>query len=124
MQELAHVVLTGMRRRRPDMNIETQLELLAKLMSSTPAALFRINHRKGSVEIGKDADFAVIDPHAIWMLNGQNVQSKVGWSAYEGFTMTGRVEATIRRGENIWTRDGAIFGSPTGEWLDAVPTFQ
>mgnify|MGYP005990514123 CR=1 FL=1 len=120
VQELAIGVLTGMRRRRPHVPVVEHLQLLAELLAARPAALFGIDHRKGSIEVGKDADMVVLDPDTTWMFSQGDVQSKAGWSAYEGFTMSGAVDITILRGRRIWDRASATFGPSDGQFLDAV----
>jgi dihydroorotase len=120
VQELATTVFTGMRRREPETPVAQHMTTLARHLAQRPAELFGISARKGTIAAGKDADFAVFDADATWMFGGHDVQSKAGWSAYEGWTMAGRVTKTIRRGQVIWEYvDGPAFGEPDGVWLDA-----
>ncbi|MFO1292265.1 MAG: amidohydrolase family protein [Rubrivivax sp.] len=74
----------------------------ARLLASNPARLFRIGHRKGALEVGRDADVAVLghrpgryDPAA----SGHN---RVGWSPYEGMSLEYRPVATFARGELVY----------------------
>ncbi|MEV4504763.1 dihydroorotase [Streptomyces klenkii] len=124
VQELLTAVFTGMRRRFPEMPLDEVMTRIARFASQRPAELFGIAGRKGSVAPGLDADFTLFDPDAVWMMSAGHVQSKCGWSAYEGWTFTGRPAVTVRRGEVIFDNrgDGPVFGAPTGEWLDAAPT--
>lgn len=125
VQELAPAVFTGMRRRQPDVPPDRHASLLAQVFSTRPAQLFGIDHRKGSLEVGHDADFAVLDPDCVWMLASTAVESKAGWSAYEGWTMNGRIVSTFRRGELIFDgRESPVFGEPRGIWLDAKAPIQ
>lgn len=71
----------------------------ARLLAANPAKLFRIDHRKGALEVGRDADITVMahaphfyDPAA----SGHNF---VGWSPYEGIELPYKVAATFVRGK-------------------------
>lgn len=77
----------------------------SRLLAANPARLFRIGHRKGALEIGRDADIVVMahdprryDPAA----SGNNV---VTWSPYAGIELPFRPIATFQRGELVF--DGA-----------------
>ncbi|MHA7962465.1 amidohydrolase family protein [Streptomyces sp. L500] len=92
----------------------------SRVCSANPARLFGLDDRKGSVTEGMDADFVLFDPDATWLMSAHHAQTKNHWSAYEGWTFTGRPDLTVRRGEVAWDgREAAIFGSPKGTWLDA-----
>jgi dihydroorotase len=120
VQELAVTVYTGLRRREPAVPVDQHLQLVARHLAQRPADLFGIGARKGTIDISKDADFAVFDPDHTWMFGRSDVWSKAGWSAYEGWTLAGRVTTTIRRGRVIWESEGGpTFGDPEGIWLDA-----
>jgi dihydroorotase len=120
VQELLPALYSALRANRPDDTPEDLLAVIAHVLSAHPARLFGLSSRKGAVAIGADADLTVFDPAALWSLTGREVQSKCGWSAYEGRTFTGRVETTIRRGEVIFSRTESgepCFGEPTGLWV-------
>ncbi|MFB4426963.1 dihydroorotase family protein [Streptomyces sp. QL37] len=120
-QEMLTALHTGMRRRYPDRPLDDVMEAIARLSSQRPAELFGLMAEKGSIEPGKHADFVLFDADATWIMRGQDVEAKVGWSAYEGWTFTGQVAATIRRGEVIYDAEAeSRFGSPTGRWLTAT----
>ncbi|MEO3778485.1 dihydroorotase family protein [Micromonospora sp. B11E3] len=116
VQELAVAVWTGMRRRWPDEDPDVAAVRLARLLASAPAELFGLPG-KGRLETGADADFVLLEPDVTWMLSAPQTWSKCGWSAYEGWTMTGRVRRTVRRGEVIWDAETGSFGRPEGRWL-------
>ncbi|MEV7502668.1 dihydroorotase family protein [Streptomyces sp. NPDC093018] len=120
VQELLPVLLTGLRRRYPDRPLDDLLTLVATVCASRPAELFGLAARKGRITPGHDADLVVLDADATWCLTGDQIRSKCGWSAYEGWTLTGRPDTTIRRGEVIYDHASGRFGSATGEWLDAT----
>jgi dihydroorotase len=123
VQEMLTAVHTGLRRRNPFEPPDAHLSLLVRLLAERPAELFGLDERKGRLRPGLDADFVLFDADERWMLGPDAIHSKCGWSAYEGWTMTGRVLHTVRRGETVYRRertgDEPEFGTPTGRWLDA-----
>lgn len=84
----------------------------AHLLAANPARLFRIDHRKGALEAGRDADIVVMahDPRRYdASASGHNC---VGWSPYEGMELPYRPVATFRRGEMAF--DGADVHAQPG----------
>ena len=83
---------------------------LAGATSARPADLFGLP-RKGSIELGKDADLAFIDPDRAWVVRAANLPSSAGWSPYEGRAVRGAVTETWSRGVPV-ARDGQPIGRP------------
>jgi allantoinase len=74
----------------------------ARLLAANPARLFRIGHRKGALDVGRDADVVVIahDPHRYDpAASGHNV---VKWSPYTGIELPYRPIATFVRGNSAF----------------------
>ncbi|MFI0909167.1 dihydroorotase family protein [Streptomyces abikoensis] len=120
VQELAVGVWTGMRRRWPDENPDVAVARLVRHLAEGPADLFRLPG-KGRIVPGADADLVFFAPDATWMLSAHDVRAKCGWSAYEGWTMTGRVERTLRAGKVVWDAATGEFGDCDGRWLSCAP---
>ncbi|OSP42229.1 dihydroorotase, partial [Streptomyces sp. 13-12-16] len=120
VQELAVAVWTGMRRRWPEEDPDTAAVRLARHLSARPAELFRLPG-KGRLEAGADADLVFLAPDVPWMLSAGDVESKCGWSAYEGWTFTGRIERTLRAGRTVWDASTGSYGAPDGRLLGAAP---
>lgn len=116
VQELAVAVWTGMRRRWPEEPADVSITRLVDHLAGKPATLFGLP-RKGRLAAGADADLVIFDPDERWMLSAKEVYAKCGWSAYEGWTMTGRVHSTIKAGREVWDARSGAFGAPTGRWL-------
>lgn len=74
---------------------------VAKLLSEGPARHFLIDDRKGSIDVGKDADIVVLKPET-YAFDPSNSQSAVQWSSFEGRTFHARVAGTWCRGEAVW----------------------
>ncbi|WP_049730724.1 dihydroorotase [Rhizobium ecuadorense] len=93
----------------------------AKLMAENPARHFRLDHIKGALTPGKDADIIVLEPRdSIYdaSASGNNV---VGWSAYNGIRLPWSVAATYLRGEKI-AEGGKVLAEPgTGRFVRPLP---
>ena len=75
-------------------------ERWVEVCSTAPARLFGIA-RKGSLEVGKDADVVIYDPNKKHVLSATNHHMYLDHSAYEGMEVTGAVRTVISRGEVI-----------------------
>lgn len=119
VQELLPALFTGLRRRLPGRPVHDLLTTVARLLAATPAELFGLAPAKGRIAVGADADLVLFDPEATWTLGPEQIQARVGWSAYQGWTFTGRPVLTIRGGTVVYDgRDETPrFGDPTGRWL-------
>jgi allantoinase len=88
----------------------------ARLMAANPARHFRLDHLKGALEPGKDADIVVlVDRPRVYdaAASGHNV---VGWSPYNGIRLPWTVAATWLRGRQVF--DGTDVAEPgAGRWL-------
>ncbi|MFC8514736.1 dihydroorotase family protein [Streptomyces sp. NPDC057257] len=119
VQELLPALYTGLAARHPDTGPAQLLAHVTRVLAERPAQLFGLDDRKGRIVPGADADLVVFDPDALWSLEQADIRSRCGWSAYQGRTLRGRVEHTVRRGETVYRRgaDGSEFGPPTGRYL-------
>ena len=59
------------------------LATLLKLLCERPAQL--INLPKGKIEVGRDADFIVVDMKKTETIAAEKLHSKCGWTPFEGF---------------------------------------
>ncbi|MFD7730322.1 dihydropyrimidinase [Kitasatospora phosalacinea] len=82
-----------------------------ELACTAPARMFGLHPRKGTVAPGSDADLVIYDPHAVQTLSAATHHMNVDYSAYEGRTVTGRVETVLSRGEVLLDR-GDYLGRP------------
>ncbi|MBX4866010.1 amidohydrolase family protein [Rhizobium bangladeshense] len=93
----------------------------ARLMAENPAKHFRLDHIKGALTSGKDADITVLEPReSIYdaSASGNNV---VGWSPYNGIRLPWTVSATYLRGEKI-AEGGKVLAEPgTGRFVRPPP---
>lgn len=75
------------------------LERLVRVLAANPARIFGIDGRKGTVEIGRDADFTIWDPAAETTVEAPHLHGRADWSPYEGMRIAGRLSHTILRGQ-------------------------
>ncbi|MFF4488770.1 allantoinase AllB [Streptomyces sp. NPDC001544] len=83
-------------------------------MSTRTAALVGLD-RKGAVEAGRDADFAVLAPDETFTVDPAALHHRNPVTAYTGRTLRGVVKSTWLRGERIF-HDGE-FTEPKGRLL-------
>ncbi|MFF0682950.1 dihydropyrimidinase [Streptomyces tendae] len=74
-----------------------------EIACATPARMFGLYPKKGTIAPGADADIVVYDPHAEQVISAETHHMNVDYSAYEGRRITGRVETVLSRGEPVVT---------------------
>jgi dihydropyrimidinase len=77
------------------------LNRLVQLLSTTPAKLFGLFPRKGTIAVGSDADLVLFDPNERWTIRAAEGHSRVDYSLFEGREVTGRVKKVFLRGQLI-----------------------
>ncbi|MDQ0939782.1 MULTISPECIES: dihydropyrimidinase [unclassified Streptomyces] len=68
---------------------------------ATPARMFGLYPKKGTIAPGADADVVIYDPHAEQTLSVETHHMNVDYSAYEGKRITGQVETVLSRGDVV-----------------------
>ncbi|WP_405775383.1 dihydropyrimidinase [Streptomyces sp. NBC_00859] len=69
-----------------------------EIACASPARMFGLYPKKGTIAPGADADIVVYDPAAEQTLSAETHHMRVDYSAYEGKRVTGRVETVLSRG--------------------------
>ena len=85
------------------------LSQVVNLLSTRPAKLFGLYPEKGVLREGSDADIVLFAPEWSWTLSSDTLHSAAGYTAYEGFPVTGKVVMTYLRGRLIMG-DGIYLG--------------
>jgi dihydroorotase (multifunctional complex type) len=88
-----------------------RLERVVDLLAETPARLYGLYPRKGSLDVGADADLVLVDPASERTLSDAMVVSKAGWTPYAGRRLTGRSVMTFSRGRLV-AQEGRPVGKP------------
>ena len=95
------------------------LERMVRWLSEAPARLAGLQHRKGAIAAGRDADLVVWDPDAETVVDPASLHHRHPVTPYAGLRLRGVVRTTMLRGEVIF-HDGRFTGSPQGRQLLAT----
>ncbi|WP_255953979.1 dihydropyrimidinase [Streptomyces odontomachi] len=72
-----------------------------EIACATPARMFGLYPKKGTIAPGADADVVIYDPHAEQTISAETHHMNVDYSAYEGKRVTGQVDTVLSRGEPV-----------------------
>jgi dihydropyrimidinase len=78
--------------------------------STNAAKLFGLFPRKGTIQVGSDADLVIFDPEYRGKITAKNQLMNVDYSAFEGWELKGRPSVVTVRGE-VAARDGKFVGT-------------
>jgi allantoinase len=90
-------------------------QTIAQLVSWNPAQRFGLK-TKGTIDIGYDADFALVDPDKSWTVHAADSLSTQEYTPFEGMKIAATVTDTFVRGTHVLA-DGKVIGEPTGHYL-------
>jgi dihydroorotase (multifunctional complex type) len=93
------------------------LPIVVRAMSETPARLFGLSHRKGTLRPGADADIVLIDPTARQTVDADVLWPSVCPSPIAGRSLAGWPLLTMSRGEVVWRDDKVTAGAGRGELI-------
>ena len=93
------------------------LQRFVELISTTPARLFGLAPKKGSITPGADADIVLFDPSAKWTMGRKTLHMATDWSAYEDIEVTGKIEKVFARGEIIIDGEKCLAQKGRGRYL-------
>jgi dihydropyrimidinase len=96
-------------------------ERFVSLTSANAARAFNLWPRKGSLEVGADADLAVLDPERTKTLSARTQRQRTDFSVWEGREVKGVVVHTVAGGRHVY-RDGDLRAEPgSGRYLPRQP---
>lgn len=87
------------------------LDHCAAITATNAARIFDLYPRKGTIQVGSDADFALYDFDREQTLRNDDLLTRHKRSALEGRTIRGKVMRTIVRGQTVYA-DGVIAVEP------------
>ena len=100
------------------------LNRFVDLTSTTPARIFGMFPRKGTIAVGSDADIVVFDPEREVTISSSDPRThhmNVDYSAYEGFRVRGYPETVLSRGRVV-VDNGEYVGRPgDGQYIRRGP---
>ena len=92
-----------------------KLNQIVKFLCENPVKIFGIKN-KGNIKKDFDADLTIVDLNKVIEIKNENIESKCGWSPFNGQKFKGTPIYTIIGGD-IKMQDGKIIGKPTGKPL-------
>ena len=94
------------------------VERVVEVCSTNPAKLFGLYPRKGTIEVGTDADMVVVDLEATTTIDDDFYHTmEPRWSSYHGKTVTGLPTHTIVDGELAVERGELLVEKGGGRYL-------
>jgi dihydropyrimidinase len=89
--------------------------------STQTAKLFGLFPRKGTIQLGSDADLVVYDPNYNGTISAKTHQMNIDYNAFEGLAIEGRPHVVTVRGQ-VAARDGKFVGQAgRGKFLQREP---
>jgi allantoinase len=94
------------------------LERTIELLSTNPARFLSLEARKGSLEIGKDADFALMDLWTEEKISADRMHSKGRYTPFQGIVFRAAVKKTWLRGMLVADATDSRFAPVrSGRWI-------
>ena len=93
------------------------LKRFAEIIATEPAKRFGM-YDKGSIEIGKDADFVFIKPHSPYTLTEADLEYRNKMSPYLGREIGAQVTRTILRGQEIYNQETGVADIRSGRFIN------
>jgi dihydropyrimidinase len=87
------------------------LNRLVQLFATTPAQLFGLYPRKGTIAVGSDADLVIFDPEKKHTISVATHHSTCDYNLFEGTEVTGLPESVLVRGQVI-VDNGELVAKP------------
>jgi dihydropyrimidinase len=88
-----------------------------EMVSTTPAKLFGLYPRKGTIAVGSDADLVVFDPTRKHTISAATHHMRVDYSMFEGIEVTGMPDVVLSRGRVVVKGDQFLGKAGAGEFI-------
>src|SRR6201981_3592176 len=88
-----------------------------ELVSTTPAKLFGLYPRKGTIAVGSDADLVIFDPNRKHTISAKTHHMRVDYSMFEGIQVTGMPDVVLSRGQVVVVGDKFLGRVGAGEFI-------
>lgn len=92
------------------------LKAFADLIATKPSERFNLP-MKGSIALGKDADFVLIKPNSSYTLQAEELEYRNKFSPYVGRTINAQIARTILRGQTIYSIEKGVTDSTSGQFI-------
>jgi dihydropyrimidinase len=87
------------------------------VVSTSPARLFGMAPKKGSIIPGADADIVLLDPNQEWTMNQDTLHMNTDWCAWDGIEVSGKILKVFSRGELIVDGDRCLAEPGRGRYI-------
>ena len=98
------------------------LSRFVELTSTNAAKIFGLYPRKGTIAVGSDADVVVWDLTERRVVDGANMNSRAGYSVYDGWAVTGWPVLVISRGDVVFEGRTVTAKRGRGQWVQRERT--
>jgi dihydropyrimidinase len=92
-----------------------------ELMSTSPAKMFGLWPKKGTIAVGSDGDLILFDPEKETTLSARGLHMKVDYNPYEGREVTGVSETVLSRGKVVVENGKFVGRAGAGSFLKRNP---
>ena len=89
------------------------LNRFVEVCATTPAKMFGLYPKKGTIAIGSDADIVVFDPNVKTMMSVEVNHMDVDYSSYEGKEIDGKIEMVLSKGKVLIS--GGVYHGQKGD---------
>jgi dihydropyrimidinase len=93
------------------------LEEMCTKLSTNPAKIMGLYPRKGAIQVGADADIAIVHPTKTHKVDPESMETNADWSPYEGWDLAGFSRTTLSRGDVIVDDYEVVGKAGRGQWL-------
>ncbi|MFL5594531.1 MAG: amidohydrolase family protein, partial [Gemmatimonadaceae bacterium] len=93
------------------------LEEMCMKLTTNPARIMGLYPRTGAIQVGADADIAIIHPQKKHKVDPQSMETNADWSPYDGWDLAGFARTTLSRGEVIVDDYKVVGKEGRGQWL-------
>ncbi len=88
-----------------------------ELVCTTPAKLFGLYPRKGTIAVGSDADLVIFDPNRKHTISAKTHHMRVDYSMFEGIQVMGMPVTVLSRGRVVVESDKFLGRAGAGEFV-------
>ena len=88
-----------------------------ELVATTPAKLFGLYPRKGTIAVGCDADLVIFDPKRQHTISAKTHHMRVDYSMFEGIKVTGMPDVVFSRGRVVVEGEKFLGRAGQGEFI-------
>lgn len=93
------------------------IEQMVDKLSHNPARIMGMAPRKGAIQVGADADIAIIHPTKKFKVDPAKMETNTDWNPFEGMELAGFARTTISRGEVIVDDYKVVGKEGRGQWI-------